>query len=91
MGLDIWFREDIWRALKAAEQASATTAAACGDVMSPEAAAYRDGYKAALVTVAAAFGVDRESREHDWRREKRGREVLRKHFRDPLPSQEIFA
>jgi len=91
MGLDIWFREDIFRALKAAEQASAATAAACGAVMSPEAAAYRGGYKAALSTVAVAFGVAHASGEHDWRREKRGREVLRERFRDPLPSQEFFA
>ena len=67
MGLDIWFREDILHALKAAEQASATTAAAMehalggaeesvvGDARYLR--AYREGYKAALVTVAMAFGI----------------------------------
>ncbi|RLC67801.1 MAG: hypothetical protein DRI52_10445 [Chloroflexi bacterium] len=67
MGLDIWFREDILHALKAAEQASATTAAAMehalggaeGSVVGDARylRAYREGYKAALVTVAMAFGI----------------------------------
>ena len=81
MGLDIWFREDILHALKAAEQASATTAAAIEHALgSPSAGsgcnpstgsgrqaegagdprylrAYREGYRAALITVATAFGI----------------------------------
>jgi hypothetical protein len=75
MGLDIWFREDITNALKAAEQASATTAAAMEHALSGPSTgsgckaegsvvgdprylrAYREGYKAALVTVATAFGI----------------------------------
>ncbi|MDY7039657.1 MAG: hypothetical protein SVX38_02205 [Chloroflexota bacterium] len=67
MGLDIWFREDVARAILAAEQASATTAAAMERALSGvEGAvagdpqylqAYREGYKAALVTVATAFGL----------------------------------
>ncbi|HIQ23018.1 MAG TPA: hypothetical protein EYH34_17465 [Planctomycetes bacterium] len=67
MGLDIWFREDILHALKAAEQASATTAAAMEHALGEAEGsvvgdarylrAYREGYKAALVTVAMAFGI----------------------------------
>jgi|GEM_PF-1936226 len=73
MGLDIWFREDILHALKAAEQASATTAAAIEHALgSPSTGsgrqaeeagdprylrAYREGYRAALITVATAFGI----------------------------------
>lgn len=69
MGLDIWFREDILRALSAAEQASATTVAALelaltgSDGESQGIAdprylrAYREGYRAALITMATAFGL----------------------------------
>lgn len=60
MSLDIWFREDILHALQAADQASATTAAAMGDVAGDPRylQAYREGYRAALVTVAMAFGIE---------------------------------
>jgi len=60
MGLDIWFQEDITNALKAAEQASSTTAAAIESVVSDPSylRAYRQGYKAALITVATAFGLE---------------------------------
>ncbi|MCR4407349.1 MAG: hypothetical protein NUW24_10570 [Anaerolineae bacterium] len=71
MGLDIWFREDILRALSAAEQASATTVAALelaltgsdgesgGQGMADPRylRAYREGYRAALITMATAFGL----------------------------------
>ena len=59
MGLDIWFREDITNALKAAEQASSTTAAAIESVVSDPSylRAYRQGYKAALITIAMSFGI----------------------------------
>ena len=70
MGLDIWFREDILRALRAAEQASATTVAAIelalagstggqgAGVVDPRYLhAYREGYRAALITMATAFGI----------------------------------
>lgn len=58
--LDIWFREDILHALQAADQASATTAAAMESVVGDPRylCAYREGYRAALVTVAMAFGID---------------------------------
>ncbi|MBC7250504.1 MAG: hypothetical protein H5T62_09490 [Anaerolineae bacterium] len=60
MSLDIWFREDILHALQAADQASATTAAAMGEVAGDPRylRAYREGYRAALVTVAIAFGIE---------------------------------
>jgi len=81
MGLDIWCREDIFRALKAAEQATAaTTAAMSGEVLEPYAAGYRDGYKAALTTVAAAFGIGDDQEE----------QVCIVQESD-LPAQEIFA
>jgi len=83
MGLDIWCREDIFRALRAAEQATAaTTAAMSGDVLEPYAAGYRDGYKAALATMAAAFGIDDNGQEE---------QVCIVQESDRLPAQEIFA
>jgi len=55
MGLDIWFSEDIRNALLAADEASGRTAIYCPD--GPALQAYRAGYRAALVTVALAFGI----------------------------------
>ena len=59
MGLDVWFREDVLNALLAADQASAATVAAVGnDVLDPATVrAFRQGFRAALVTVALAFGI----------------------------------
>jgi len=67
MGLDIWFSEDIRNALLAANEASAATAATIAEIGagSPDSTeslaaslrAYREGYKAALTTVALAFGI----------------------------------
>lgn len=68
MGLDIWFTEDIRNALRAANEASAATAAVIaevvGEAQSPSTEwlavslrAYRQGYMAALATVALAFGI----------------------------------
>ena len=67
MGLNIWFAEDIRNALLAANQASGTTAALIAEIGTdnPNSAellamslrAYREGYKAALATVALAFGI----------------------------------
>ena len=58
MGLDIWFREDVERALKAAELASKSTARAMErqGVSEPEVVQYRQGYHDALEVIAAAFG-----------------------------------
>ena len=59
MGLDIFFAEDIRNALLAANEASGATAfvgaRVGGNVKLLR--AYREGYKAALVTVALAFGL----------------------------------
>ena len=64
MGLDIFFSEDIRNALLAADEASSSTArvcaAVCGDGRgdgSPLLRAYLEGYRAALTTVALAFGL----------------------------------
>lgn len=62
MGLDIFFAEDIRNALLAANEASTATARACaaggqvGDL--PLLRAYLEGYRAALTTVALAFGLE---------------------------------
>jgi hypothetical protein len=59
MGLDIFFSEDIRNALMAADEASSSTARACaaggGDQVTLR--AYLEGYRAALSTVALAFGL----------------------------------
>ena len=58
MSLDLWFREDIENALRAAEAASAATVAVLGKTGNPEVVrAYRQGYRAALAVVAQAFGI----------------------------------
>jgi len=59
MGLDIYCRADIANALLAAEEASSATAAAMVDVVGDpvKLRAYREGYRAALATVALAFGL----------------------------------
>jgi len=62
MGLDIWFAEDVQRALRAAELASKSTARAMerNGVSEPEVQyyrqGYRDAYRDALDVIAAAFG-----------------------------------
>lgn len=58
MGLDIWFAEDVQRALRAAELASKSTARAMerNGVSEPEVQYYRQGYRDALDVIAAAFG-----------------------------------
>ncbi len=68
MRLDIWFTEDIRNALLAANEASAATAAVVAEVMGEAQGsstewltvslrAYRQGFAAALATVALAFGI----------------------------------
>jgi hypothetical protein len=64
MGLDIFFLEDIRNALLAADEASSSTARVCAAVGgdgraddSPLLWAYLEGYRAALTTVALAFGL----------------------------------
>jgi len=55
MSLDIYFSDDIRNALLAADKASSSTAAYCPD--GPTLQAYLKGYRAALTTVALAFGL----------------------------------
>jgi len=55
MALDIFFSDDIRNALLAADEASSSTAAYCPD--GPILQAYMEGYRAALTTVALAFGL----------------------------------
>lgn len=68
MSLDIWFREDILHALQAADQSSATTAAALegAGISDPRyLRAYRQGYRAALAAIAIAFGLV-EGEDQGW-------------------------
>ena len=59
MSLDIFFSEDIRNAIQAADEASSSTAKVCaavgGDPVTLR--AYLEGYRAALTTVALAFGL----------------------------------
>jgi len=59
MGLDIFFSEDIRNALLAADEASTSTARVCAAVGEDPVTlrAYLEGYRAALTTVALAFGL----------------------------------
>ena len=59
MGLDIFFAEDIRNALQAADEASTSTARVCAAVGGDQVTlrAYLEGYRAALTTVALAFGL----------------------------------
>ena len=59
MGLDIIFTDDIRNALLAADEASSSTARVCAAVGSDPVTlrAYLEGYRAALTTVALAFGL----------------------------------
>ena len=59
MSLNLFFAEDIRNALLAADEASSSTARVCaavgGDPVTLR--AYLEGYRAALTTVALAFGL----------------------------------
>jgi hypothetical protein len=59
MGLDIFFSEDVRNALVAADEASSSTARVCAAVGGGQVTlrAYIEGYRAALTTVALAFGL----------------------------------
>jgi hypothetical protein len=64
MSLDLFFAKDIRNALMAADEASSSTARVCAAVdgdgrgnNSPLLRAYLEGYRAALSTVALAFGL----------------------------------
>lgn len=59
MSLDVYFSDDIRNALLAADEASSSTARACAAVGVDQVTlrAYLEGYRAALSTVALAFGL----------------------------------
>jgi len=58
MALDIYFSEDIRNALLAADEASSSTVRACALGGNPWALQfYLEGYRAALDTIALAFGI----------------------------------
>ncbi|KPK84260.1 MAG: hypothetical protein AMJ81_06095 [Phycisphaerae bacterium SM23_33] len=56
MGLAVYYQQDILNALMAAEQASGAAAAATGG-QDGFAQGYMAGYRAALATLALAFGL----------------------------------
>jgi hypothetical protein len=62
MGLDVWFQEDVARALRAAYVAGREAHLGAADgggpaLLSREMAAYWRGYQAALATIGTAFGL----------------------------------
>lgn len=69
MALEVYYAQDIRNALLAAEQASGAAWTAAGGEDSEVARGYREGYRAALTTMALAFGLlqlDRRHESHDW-------------------------
>jgi len=58
MGLEVYYPTDILNALLAAEQATNAATQATGDQDNPFAAGYSVGYRAALATMALAFGLE---------------------------------
>ena len=57
MGLEVYYPADIRNALLAAEQAVGATADAAGNKDDPFTAGCLTGYRAALTTLALAFGL----------------------------------
>jgi hypothetical protein len=57
VALDVWFKLDIQNALRAAEQASGAALRVAGDEQDPYVAGFQAGYRAALATIALAFGL----------------------------------
>jgi hypothetical protein len=57
MGLEVYYPADICNALLAAEQAVNATALATGNQDDPFTSGYLTGYRAALTTLALAFGL----------------------------------
>lgn len=60
MGLDIWFRDDVIRKLRAAEHGQAVMSKFFLADGMKEQHAYNRGFYDALVVVAVAFGVEEE-------------------------------
>ena len=57
VGLEVYYAADIRNALLAAEQAVGATAEATGNRDDPFTAGFLTGYRAALTTLALAFGL----------------------------------
>ena len=57
VGLEVYYAADIRNALLAAEQAVGATAEAAGERDEPFTAGFLTGYRAALTTLALAFGL----------------------------------
>jgi branched-subunit amino acid permease len=57
VGLEVYYPTDILNALLAAEQAANATAKAIGNQDDPFSAGFLTGYRAALTTLAVAFGL----------------------------------
>jgi hypothetical protein len=69
MGLEVYYPKDILNALLAAEQASSTALMAASQQDDEFAKGYREGYRAALTTIALAFGLissDHHCESHNW-------------------------
>ncbi|UCC63075.1 MAG: hypothetical protein JSV36_20420 [Anaerolineae bacterium] len=69
MALEVYYPQDIRNALLAAEQASNAAFLATGRENDQFAEGYQAGYRAALATIALAFGLIRThdlSESHEW-------------------------
>ena len=69
MGLEVYYPQDLRNALLAAEQASNATMMAAGGEDDKFTQGFQSGYRAALATIALAFGlISPESRHesHNW-------------------------
>ncbi len=62
MGLGVWFREEIERAIWAAKEALTVTVQAFGEEGDEYKRGFKDGYEAALRTLSNAFGVSLDRR-----------------------------
>jgi hypothetical protein len=69
MALEVYFPQDIRNVLLAAEQASSAALMATQAEHNEFAQGYREGYRAALTTLALAFGLirpDDRRESHNW-------------------------
>jgi len=64
MGLEVYYPADVRNALLAAEQSVSATAQVAGSQDDPFAAGFLTGYRAALTTIALAFGLIRPGGQH---------------------------
>jgi len=72
MGLDMWFKDDIANVLYGIDLATARMATDRPDV---EAAAFREGFRAALEAVEVSFGIAESSRPQARQSQPRLRDV----------------